>query len=59
MAKLFMMQNRYANVQEPFVHRAKPLEVTSKAFCSSCKTVMQPFKAALFLLQNRMVISDI
>ena len=32
---------------------------TSSPFCSSCKIVMQPFKAALFLPQKRMVISGV
>ena len=31
---LYMMQNLPANVQSPFVACAKPLEVTSKAFCT-------------------------
>ena len=46
------VQNRHANVQSPFVACAKPLEVTSKAFCTWYKTAMQTFKPLLFILQN-------
>ena len=41
-----------ANVQSPFVACVTPLEVTSKAFCTWCKTAMQTFKSLLFILQN-------
>ena len=60
-ARLFLVQNFHANevTSCPFVHDAKPLCKRSSPFCSSCKIVMQPFKAALFLPQKRMVISGV
>ena len=50
---LFTMQNRPANVQDPFVHDAKPSCKRSRPFCSRRKTSMQTFKALLFMMQNR------
>ena len=47
------MQNLHANVQDPFVHDAKPSCKRSRPVCSWCKTVLQTFKAHLFMMQNR------
>ena len=66
MPKLFHEQNHFYIVQSPFVHDAKPLELTSIPFCTlrkapwtnfkaflyTCKTVMQTFKYLLFTMQT-------
>ena len=66
-SKLFTVQDHFYIVQYPFVHDAKPLELTSIPFCTrrktpwtnfkpflhTCKTVMQTFNTLLHTAQNR------